>query len=511
MRARIETAEMEGFLAYDGDEVVGWMNAQPYHKLRFACARMRIPDPALPVPRARSGGDRVLRRRAGVSAARCRTRAPRRGARELLAARHPDRRRVSVERRAQTTARRPTSITARIRCSSRRDSTHDRDARERHGRAQAAVASAWASGAPTPHAAAARARGALRARDRIREPAAVLAVDPARSRARRSGRSRRGRCASRASTSSPTSSRTCRSASSSRCGRGARRRARAPPSRSPAACTLSFALETLQMFLPPRDASLIDLAANTAGALLGGMAGASLVRAERTRKALSALRAQRIFLPRHARRLRPRAARAVAGRADQSGHPAFRRDVRRRAERRHRRGTPRARYRADAHRGRGIGVPAPGRRAVPRAAAARAPLHRRRGAAADRRRARRQGRRRRAHAEAGRVGELAEARRVDRHDRGPPRPARRRVPAAAGAGRDLRDRAARVAAAPGRSRVDVPSRARAAHAVQLALRPPAQFQRAHANRAARVADRGGRVAVRARRAAAVGRARERTL
>jgi ribosomal protein S18 acetylase RimI-like enzyme len=51
MRARIETAEMEGFLAYDGDEVVGWMNAQPYHKLTFACARMRIPEPPLPVAR----------------------------------------------------------------------------------------------------------------------------------------------------------------------------------------------------------------------------------------------------------------------------------------------------------------------------------------------------------------------------------------------------------------------------------------------------------------------------
>jgi GNAT superfamily N-acetyltransferase len=51
MRARIETGEMEGFRAYDGDEVAGWMNAQPYHKLAFACARMRIPEPPLPVPR----------------------------------------------------------------------------------------------------------------------------------------------------------------------------------------------------------------------------------------------------------------------------------------------------------------------------------------------------------------------------------------------------------------------------------------------------------------------------
>ncbi|MCC6198148.1 MAG: GNAT family N-acetyltransferase [Burkholderiales bacterium] len=50
MAARIEVGEMEGFLAYDGDAVVGWMNAQPYPKLRFACERMRIPAPPLPVP-----------------------------------------------------------------------------------------------------------------------------------------------------------------------------------------------------------------------------------------------------------------------------------------------------------------------------------------------------------------------------------------------------------------------------------------------------------------------------
>ena len=52
MTARIATGEMEGFLAYagDGDEVVGWLNAQPYHKLRHACARMRIAAPPLAVP-----------------------------------------------------------------------------------------------------------------------------------------------------------------------------------------------------------------------------------------------------------------------------------------------------------------------------------------------------------------------------------------------------------------------------------------------------------------------------
>ena len=62
-----------------------------------------------------------------------------------------------------------------------------------------------------------------------------------------------------------------------------------------AGLTLSFAMETLQMFVPPRDASLIDLASNTVGALLGGMAGASLVRADRLRHRLSSAR-YRVFL-----------------------------------------------------------------------------------------------------------------------------------------------------------------------------------------------------------------------
>jgi len=50
MDARIATGEMEGFLAYAGEEVVGWVNAQPYHKLSHACARLKIPAPPLPVP-----------------------------------------------------------------------------------------------------------------------------------------------------------------------------------------------------------------------------------------------------------------------------------------------------------------------------------------------------------------------------------------------------------------------------------------------------------------------------
>jgi len=50
MRARIEVGEMEGYLAYDGDDVVGWMNAQPRHKLPHCFARMRIAAPEVDVP-----------------------------------------------------------------------------------------------------------------------------------------------------------------------------------------------------------------------------------------------------------------------------------------------------------------------------------------------------------------------------------------------------------------------------------------------------------------------------
>jgi GNAT superfamily N-acetyltransferase len=50
MDARIASGEMDGFLAYAGDEVVGWVNAQPYHKLQHACARLRIAAPPLTVP-----------------------------------------------------------------------------------------------------------------------------------------------------------------------------------------------------------------------------------------------------------------------------------------------------------------------------------------------------------------------------------------------------------------------------------------------------------------------------
>src|SRR5438552_9761412 len=45
MQARIETGEMEGFLAYAGDQIVGWLNAQPRHKLPHCFAHMRIEPP----------------------------------------------------------------------------------------------------------------------------------------------------------------------------------------------------------------------------------------------------------------------------------------------------------------------------------------------------------------------------------------------------------------------------------------------------------------------------------
>ncbi len=41
---------MEGFLAYADGEVVGWLNAQPWHKLPHACARLGVAPPELDVP-----------------------------------------------------------------------------------------------------------------------------------------------------------------------------------------------------------------------------------------------------------------------------------------------------------------------------------------------------------------------------------------------------------------------------------------------------------------------------
>jgi ribosomal protein S18 acetylase RimI-like enzyme len=51
MDARIDVGEMEGFLAYDdGGAVVGWLNAQPRHKLPHCFARLQIEPTPLDVP-----------------------------------------------------------------------------------------------------------------------------------------------------------------------------------------------------------------------------------------------------------------------------------------------------------------------------------------------------------------------------------------------------------------------------------------------------------------------------
>jgi GNAT superfamily N-acetyltransferase len=52
MAARIDAGEMEGFLAYSGDEVVGWLNAQPRHKLPHCWRRLGIEPTPLDVPPA---------------------------------------------------------------------------------------------------------------------------------------------------------------------------------------------------------------------------------------------------------------------------------------------------------------------------------------------------------------------------------------------------------------------------------------------------------------------------
>ena len=50
MSARIEAGEMEGFLAYAAGEVVGWMNAQPLHKLRHCWGRLEVAPPVSDLP-----------------------------------------------------------------------------------------------------------------------------------------------------------------------------------------------------------------------------------------------------------------------------------------------------------------------------------------------------------------------------------------------------------------------------------------------------------------------------
>lgn len=61
---------------------------------------------------------------------------------------------------------------------------------------------------------------------------------------------------------------------------------------------VSFAMETLQAYIPPRDSSLSDFAMNSAGALAGGALAAWLAGSPAVREALYRYRA-RVFLPGH--------------------------------------------------------------------------------------------------------------------------------------------------------------------------------------------------------------------
>lgn len=48
MKVRIDVGEMEGFVAYEGADVVGWVNAQARHKLPHCFARFGISPTPLP-------------------------------------------------------------------------------------------------------------------------------------------------------------------------------------------------------------------------------------------------------------------------------------------------------------------------------------------------------------------------------------------------------------------------------------------------------------------------------
>ena len=63
-----------------------------------------------------------------------------------------------------------------------------------------------------------------------------------------------------------------------------------------AGAALSFVMEALQMILPPRDASLVDLIANTVGAAVGALGALAFAPATRLRQAIRSRR-ERWFLP----------------------------------------------------------------------------------------------------------------------------------------------------------------------------------------------------------------------
>lgn len=65
-----------------------------------------------------------------------------------------------------------------------------------------------------------------------------------------------------------------------------------------AGAALSFALESLQMFVPPRDANAIDLISNTAGATLGGLAAIVFARSTAAKRGVMSWR-ERWFVTGH--------------------------------------------------------------------------------------------------------------------------------------------------------------------------------------------------------------------
>lgn len=50
MAARIAVGELEGYLAYAGEEVVGWLNVQPRHRVPHAFSRLGIAPTATDLP-----------------------------------------------------------------------------------------------------------------------------------------------------------------------------------------------------------------------------------------------------------------------------------------------------------------------------------------------------------------------------------------------------------------------------------------------------------------------------
>jgi VanZ family protein len=104
---------------------------------------------------------------------------------------------------------------------------------------------------------------------------------------------------------------------------------------------MSFVMESLQAWIPPRDANVVDLVSNTLGALAGAAIAATIARRPAARARLSRWRRGLFPAGRHRRR-RARAARAVARGAGQSGHPAVRDRLRSRARAHARRRAPEA-------------------------------------------------------------------------------------------------------------------------------------------------------------------------